>query len=1181
MKNIISFLAMALFVSACSKDEPAATNSPEESLRPTPKSSVPKSPTGEQADEPAAIPKPVLDQIVKDDLDVIFPEFTVVIAVNDVRDSIEKVQSSGGKVIYNPNKKDDYSIGFLVVTLPPKKLLDANFIKSLNLKALSVQIPGAENQIKPMSEDLSEFEDNYQIPVEDIGIPTLRQAFPTNGRGENTIIAVIDSGVDATHPVFQDRVIYWSEAAQETRTKLSEAKTVDGKVEVNGKAVELPSYAKTDEPIYSAVISEKSMITQISDEDKLAGGEGLDINNNGQSTDSYALVIAKDSRTDDWVIFVDDNGDGNFSAQELGRGISDFNKARNRSVSKKLVQQKKLAEFLVFSTGTPYLAYPLILEEVEGKPIFISVGITDGSHGTHVAGIAAGNGSQIKGAAPNAKIMSLKVCSGISCPEPAILRGMIEAFENPLGIIPDVVNISLGSHQQYQPDVMNLVMRDLSAKYGAVFVLSASNSGPGYRSINSMGSFGPSILVGAHVSKAFMQKHWSVDPSIDLPKHNLLSFSSVGPSYTGELRPNIVAPGSAVSSVPRRFGRTGMMNGTSMSSPITAGAIAAMIGVIKSEDGYKAVRNIRSKNKARALDSKSLTPFSFMVRAAVEETAIQMNQYTTAQQGHGLLDISSAVGLMQTRLADWSEGKISYFELSLNGNEKESRIYKRDGVPSKHRLLNMAIESDGMFTDSELLKFESTPLEVRLNRIEIQNADGSVDRIKFGPMGIIQPGAPSSLGFKTGIDLILGNTSKSFFYLGRDWSQFLAGQTIVAVYDFIQSGVRLSTALDVVHVPIDMPEKLQDFKMPGIDSSQTVLRKNYAFGVEETQIKANAFHRYPVLIGPEDYGLQIDIALAAGVDGRLYLEVYDSDGKDIYFGYVTGSDLTDGGKRSLKTVIPTTEEKGIYEVIVSTASRHWMAPTKYELLMQKQRFGLNVENIKLKTESAKGEMKSSRLLIVENSARQLKTTPTAVFVEPKLVQSFSNVSVAPSTFTFKRIDWLEASSNEELNLQVRINDDDVDDEEDGFWGRVDHRLYRYNASKDEFVEIESADTIGSTSGGKRFSGIPRASADPKLSDAVYFAIETFGVVPDSESIAKRVNAIDVEIKYLNEKVEGLGDVSVEVGSDGPSGSYIIQIKMPSELPQFKIEASPKRRVRGYLKLKIDEKESGIPVDIYQ
>ena len=51
--------------------------------------------------------------------------------------------------------------------------------------------------------------------------------------------------------------------------------------------------------------------------------------------------------------------------------------------------------------------------QVDGKDKFVNIGIVSGAHGSHVAGIMAGNGmfgGAMTGAAPGAKLISVRVC---------------------------------------------------------------------------------------------------------------------------------------------------------------------------------------------------------------------------------------------------------------------------------------------------------------------------------------------------------------------------------------------------------------------------------------------------------------------------------------------------------------------------------------------------------------------------------------------------------------------------------------------------------------------------------------------------------------------------------------------------------------------------------------------------
>jgi len=105
----------------------------------------------------------------------------------------------------------------------------------------------------------------------------------------------------------------------------------------------------------------------------------------------------------------------------------------------------------------------------------------------------------------------------------------------------------------------------------------------GYRSINHLGSLSPAIFVGAHISRSGLARHYRLQNGEKVPEHGLLYFSSVGPSYTSQLRPSIVALGSALSANALINGGSGMMNGTSMAAPIAAGATAALLSLARKQ----------------------------------------------------------------------------------------------------------------------------------------------------------------------------------------------------------------------------------------------------------------------------------------------------------------------------------------------------------------------------------------------------------------------------------------------------------------------------------------------------------------------------------------------------------------------------------------------------------------------
>ena len=101
-----------------------------------------------------------------------------------------------------------------------------------------------------------------------------------------------------------------------------------------------------------------------------------------------------------------------------------------------------------FGTDNPATAVhetvPFVVQ-TDGKNKFVNIGIVAGLHGSHVAGIAAGNalfGGSMSGAAPGAKIVSLRACLFVAgCTSHALLEGMIYVAKQSNV---DVINMSIG-----------------------------------------------------------------------------------------------------------------------------------------------------------------------------------------------------------------------------------------------------------------------------------------------------------------------------------------------------------------------------------------------------------------------------------------------------------------------------------------------------------------------------------------------------------------------------------------------------------------------------------------------------------------------------------------------------------------------------------------------------------------
>jgi serine protease AprX len=215
-----------------------------------------------------------------------------------------------------------------------------------------------------------------------------------------------------------------------------------------------------------------------------------------------------------------------------------------------------------------------------------------GGHGTHVAGLIAGNGTRsggvYTGVAPNANIIDVRVIdahggSNVSI----ILRGLQWILANRATYNIKVVNLSLGAVPtgSYKTDLMATAAEVLNFA-GITVVVSAGNNGPFAGTITTPGTDPYVITVGA-----------LDDNGTSLLADDLMAtYSSRGRTPFDSLsKPDLVAPGRKMISL-RSPGSTldalypdrqvtvlgavspdyYRLSGTSMAAPIVAGAIALM-----------------------------------------------------------------------------------------------------------------------------------------------------------------------------------------------------------------------------------------------------------------------------------------------------------------------------------------------------------------------------------------------------------------------------------------------------------------------------------------------------------------------------------------------------------------------------------------------------------------------------
>jgi serine protease AprX len=287
----------------------------------------------------------------------------------------------------------------------------------------------------------------------------------------------------------------------------------------------------------------------------------------------------------------------------------------------------------------------------------------DYGHGTHVAGIAAGNGSAssmagsfhtYRGVAPNANLLDLRVLDGNGSSNDSTVIAAIEKavqLKNQYNV--RVINLSLGRpiRESCTKDPLCQAVEAAWNK-GIVVVVAAGNLGRnGYATILSPANSPRAITVGAMKTMASYPK------SDDL----IASYSSKGPTYIDlTVKPDVVAPGNLVASLlapgstlqarypenvvaPSEYtnspnaagGGYFRLSGTSMATPVVSGTVALML----QRDPALNPDTV----KARLMKTASKT-FPLMSVAVDSSTgAVYPSTYDIFTIGAGYVDISAAL----------------------------------------------------------------------------------------------------------------------------------------------------------------------------------------------------------------------------------------------------------------------------------------------------------------------------------------------------------------------------------------------------------------------------------------------------------------------------------------------------------------------------------------------------------
>lgn len=467
---------------------------------------------------------------------------------------------------------------------------------------------------------------NPYLPTGDTGAVRFKRDNPTyDGRG--VTVGILDSGVDLDHPALQ-------KTSTDERKVTNWITVTDPLLEADGTWRAMitrvsgasASYAGSDWKLPER--PDGDLAINLFRESSAAGSDEFkgDIDRDGKTGGVWGVLY--DYRTGD--IWVDANGNHDFTDDALMRPYA---------------ERYDIGHFGADNPATPeWDTVPFVVEFRKGVDLtpagregetadFVNIGVVSSDHGTHVAGIATGRlpGWAMEGAAPGAKIVSARACVFAGgCTAVALTEGMIELVANQRV---DIVNMSIGGLPALNDgnNTRAALYNRLIDEYGVQLVLSAGNNGPGGNTIGDPSVASDAISVAAGASKDTWLANYAA--SVTAP-YFAQNYSSRGPREDGGFKPNLMAPGSAISTVPMFAAPDGvaevgyrlpiglaMFNGTSMAAPQATGGAALLLSGARQSD-------------------IAVTPR--LLRASLYATAHFIDGIPANAQGNGLLQVDKA-----------------------------------------------------------------------------------------------------------------------------------------------------------------------------------------------------------------------------------------------------------------------------------------------------------------------------------------------------------------------------------------------------------------------------------------------------------------------------------------------------------------------------------------------------------
>jgi Subtilase family len=540
---------------------------------------------------------------------------------------VDGLTGLGAKIGYRDNQ-----LGYVRAKVPTDKVDEAAAlpgVKALDVdQVVALPDPRPENVADPIAQPAPGVGTplaNPYMPIQDTGAAAFLAVHPT-WDGRNVKIGIVDTGVSLDHSSLvttstgQPKIVDWVTGTDPIDD--GDPTWINMEMQVNGPSFTVGPTTYTAPAAGSfrfGVFSEAALGN--GSEYGLVSLGGRGVNRDGDMTDTFPVLWNAGTGQ----VWVDTNQNNSFADESAMRDYK-----INRDIG-------------WFGTDNPATAIaervPFVVQ-TDGQLKYVNIGIVSGAHGSHVSGIMAGNslfGGAMSGAAPGAQIVSSRACMFVSgCTAHALFEGMIYVAKQ---ANVDVINMSIGGlpalndGNNARCELYNRLIEQSKVQ----MFISIGNSGPGVNTAGDPGVCTDVMGLGAYITSSTYEKDYGTPmPYTD----NLHYFSSRGPREDGGFKPDVVAPGAAISSIPvwqvgQPVGGTytlppgyAMFNGTSMAAPQATGVGALLV----------------SAAKAAGVQHQP-----DQLRQAIRSTAQYLTEggrFKAYDQGNGLINVNAAWAML-------------------------------------------------------------------------------------------------------------------------------------------------------------------------------------------------------------------------------------------------------------------------------------------------------------------------------------------------------------------------------------------------------------------------------------------------------------------------------------------------------------------------------------------------------